>query len=98
MIPTFGPGWDTSTFSASPPLSCSGNGTWGWYNQQITSVANGSSIGPGFFMKLPPEIKGEFADADPGNNFGIIYPVTVHGIFALRFKQMIRLIVSTVKT
>lgn len=70
VIPSFGPGWDTSTFSASPPLSCSGNGTWGWYNQQITSAANGSSIGPGFFYETAAGNQGGVADADPGNNFG----------------------------
>ncbi|MCX6274000.1 MAG: gliding motility-associated C-terminal domain-containing protein [Bacteroidetes bacterium] len=70
VIPAFGPGWDTSTFSASPPLSCSGNGTWGWYNQQITSAANGSSIGPGFFYETPAGNQGGVADTDPGNNFG----------------------------
>lgn len=70
VIPTFGPGWDTSTISSSPPQSCSGNGTWGWYNQQITSSASGFTTGPGFFYETSAGNSSGVVDNNPGNNFG----------------------------
>ncbi|MEO5571776.1 MAG: PKD domain-containing protein [Bacteroidia bacterium] len=70
VIPTFGPGWDVTTLVAAPPQSCSGNGTWSWYNQQVTSSANGSSAGPGFFYETAAGNQNGIADNDPGNNFG----------------------------
>src|SRR5690606_2537392 len=45
-----------------PPPSCSGSGTWGWY-QSVTSSANGNTYGPGLFYD-------QYNDGNPGNNFG----------------------------
>ncbi|MEP7171432.1 MAG: SprB repeat-containing protein, partial [Bacteroidota bacterium] len=70
VIPSFGPGWDTSTIVASPPASCSGNGDWGWYDQQVTSLANGFTTGPGFFYETAAGNPNGVADNNPGNNFG----------------------------
>ncbi|MEO8085539.1 MAG: gliding motility-associated C-terminal domain-containing protein [Bacteroidota bacterium] len=70
VIPTFGPGWDITTFAASPPQSCSGNGIWNWYNQQVTSSASGFTTGPGFFYETSAGNPAGIADNDPGNNFG----------------------------
>ncbi|MCW5900575.1 MAG: gliding motility-associated C-terminal domain-containing protein [Flavobacteriales bacterium] len=67
IVANFGPGWDMSTLvPGPPPPSCSGTGTWGWYNSvQGTAGTNIGPQGPGFFYNynIP-------ADANPGNNFG----------------------------
>ncbi len=62
----FGPGWDVSTLVPSaPPASCSGSGTWGWYNSVLgTAGTNIGPQGPGFFYDFAP------GDGNPGNNFG----------------------------
>lgn len=71
VIPTFGSGWDVSTLTFAPPVSCSGNGFWNWYNQLITSSGNsGFTTGPGFFYETSAGNPGGVADANPGNNFG----------------------------
>jgi gliding motility-associated-like protein len=64
VIPTFGCGWDLTTLTTTPPASCGGSGTWGWYNTW-TSSANASVWGPGFAFNYTFP-----ADANPGNNFG----------------------------
>jgi gliding motility-associated-like protein len=67
IVANFGPGWDLSTLTpGTPPPSCSGNGSWGWYTSvQGTAGTNIGPQGPGFFYNntLP-------ADGNPGNNFG----------------------------
>lgn len=70
VVPEFGPGWDLSTLVALPPLSCSGNGTWSWYNHPITSTANNQSFGPGFFFESAGGNIANVTDSNPGNNFG----------------------------
>lgn len=60
----FGPGWDLNTLDVIPPLSCSGQGSWGYYDQW-TSSATGGAFGPGFAF----ESSG--ADYNPGNNRGM---------------------------
>ena len=70
VIPSLGPGWDISTLVASPPASCSGNGSWNWYSQPVTSLANGFTTGPGFFYETAAGSPNGVADNDPGNNFG----------------------------
>lgn len=66
IVANFGPGWDLSTLTpGAPPASCSGSGTWGWYNSvQGTAATNIGPQGPGFFYDYNP------ADGNPGNNFG----------------------------
>lgn len=66
LVPTFGPGWDVSTFTPGPPpAACGGSGgTWGFY--PICSGTAGTAIGPvgpGWFFDLNN-------DGNPGNNFG----------------------------
>jgi hypothetical protein len=79
VIPTFGPGWDLSTFVALPTTtvtqgvvapSCTPNGTWSWYNTPITSSFSGVSYGPGFFFETALGSGGLGVDGNPGNNFG----------------------------
>ena len=70
----FGLGWDISSLVITPAVDCSGSGgNWAWYNS-VTSCANGSSFGPGFFYDS------DFGDAgtgicnpgfgNPGNSYG----------------------------
>ena len=61
---TFGCGWNPASIVATPPASCSGSGTWSWYNTW-TSSANASVWGPGFAFNYNTPV-----DANPGNNFG----------------------------
>ncbi|MFZ1688001.1 MAG: PKD domain-containing protein [Flavobacteriales bacterium] len=66
LVPSFGPGWDISTFSPGPPPPECGTfgGTWGFY--PICSGTAGTAIGPvgpGWFFDLNN-------DGIPGNNFG----------------------------
>jgi len=70
VVPSFGPGWDLSTLVAMPPTSCSGNGTWSWYNNPITSTANNQTFGPGFFFESASGNINNVVDTNPGNNFG----------------------------
>lgn len=59
-----GPGWDPASFLPNPPLSCSGEGTWGYY-REWTSSSTGQIYGPGFAFDGPVE------DGNPGNNLGM---------------------------
>lgn len=70
VVPSFGPGWDLSTLVAMPPTSCSGNGTWSWYDNPITSTANNQTFGPGFFFESASGNINNVVDTNPGNNFG----------------------------
>lgn len=70
IVPTFGPGWDMSTLVTNPPVSCSGQGTWSWYNNNITSTATGQVTGPGFYFESQLGNAGGVLDGNPGNNFG----------------------------
>lgn len=70
MVPTFGPGWNTATLVPTPPANCSGSGTWGWYNTNITSSATGNVTGPGFYYESPLGNPFGMSDGNPGNNFG----------------------------
>lgn len=60
----FGAGWDASTLTpVSVANTCDGSGgTWGYYNN-VTSTANGTNFGPGFFFDRDN-------NGNPGNNFG----------------------------
>lgn len=92
VIPTFGDGWDTTTLTFSPPVSCSGNGTWSWYNQQITSSGNaGFSVGPGFFYETAAGNPLGVADLNPGNNFGdnIANGCNLNFCFTIKTKEQI---------
>jgi hypothetical protein len=63
----FDEGWDMATFLPQPPVSCSDNGAWGWYNSWL-SEATGDAFGPGFAFD---EIKNGIQDGNPGNNRGM---------------------------
>lgn len=92
VIPTFGNGWDTTTLTFSPPVSCSGNGSWNWYNQQITSSGNaGFSVGPGFFYETAAGNPLGVADLNPGNNFGdnIANGCNLNFCFSIKTKEQI---------
>ena len=60
----FGAGWNPATIVPTPPASCSGSGTWNWYNSW-TSSATSTTWGPGFGFNYNFPV-----DANPGNNFG----------------------------
>jgi len=60
----FGSGWDLNSVGTVPPLSCSGQGVWGYYDQW-TSSASGQTFGPGFAFDGP------IVDNNPGNNRGM---------------------------
>jgi len=60
----FGAGWNPATIVSNPPASCSGSGTWNWYNSW-TSSATSTTWGPGFGYNHNTPV-----DANPGNNFG----------------------------
>jgi len=70
IVPSFGPGWDMSTLVTNPPVSCSGQGTWSWYNTNVTSTATGQVTGPGFYFESQLGNAGGVLDGNPGNNFG----------------------------
>jgi hypothetical protein len=70
VVPTFGAGWDMSTFSPAAVTDCSGDGTWSWYPGNITSSATGNVTGPGFYYESPFGNPFAVADGNPGNNFG----------------------------
>ncbi|MFZ9943369.1 MAG: CUB domain-containing protein [Bacteroidia bacterium] len=48
VVPNFGPGWNLATLATAPVTSCSGQGTWNWYNNPVTSSATGITTGPGY--------------------------------------------------
>lgn len=92
VIPTFGDGWDLSTLTFTAPISCSGNGTWNWYNQQISSSGNaGFSVGPGFFYETAAGNPSGVADLNPGNNFGdnIAVGCNLNFCFTIKTKEQI---------
>lgn len=70
VIPTFGSGWDMSTFTPISATNCSGAGNWNWYNTNVTSSATGNVTGPGFYYENPQGNPANVADGNPGNNFG----------------------------
>ncbi|MBL7922924.1 MAG: gliding motility-associated C-terminal domain-containing protein [Bacteroidia bacterium] len=70
IVPDFGPGWDMSTFVAGSTTNCSGQGTWNWYNSNVTSSATGNVSGPGFYYESPLGNPSGLSDGNPGNNFG----------------------------
>ena len=80
VVPTFGPGWDMSTFVPLPTTttggatgnSCATGGTWSWYNSNVTSSATGAVFGPGFYFETASG--GPPIDGNPGNNFGDANP------------------------
>lgn len=63
VIPTFGNGWNLATLTTVPAVSCSGNGSWSWFNTW-TSSATSVVFGPGFAYDYTT------APGNPGNNFG----------------------------
>lgn len=70
IVPTFGPGWDTSTLMpTSLPPSVSANGDWGWYST-CTSTNSGMTFGPGFFFDTGAGNSAGVQDSVPGNNYG----------------------------
>ncbi|MBL0340556.1 MAG: SprB repeat-containing protein [Bacteroidetes bacterium] len=70
IVPTFSAGWDMSTLVTNPPVSCSGQGTWSWYNNNVVSTATGQVHGPGFYFESQLGNAGGVLDGNPGNNFG----------------------------
>ena len=58
---TYGAGWQGISNQVSP-APVAGTGTWGWFNA-VTSSANGTNWGPGFYIDLD-------GNGNPGNNFG----------------------------
>lgn len=76
VVPTFGPGWDASTFvplattttGGGTGNSCATTGAWSWYNTSVTSSATGAVFGPGFYFETAAG--GPGLDGNPGNNFG----------------------------
>ncbi len=70
IVPSFGAGWDMSTLVTNPPVSCSGQGTWSWYNTNVTSTSTGNVTGPGFYFESALGNVGGVTDGNPGNNFG----------------------------
>lgn len=69
IIPTFGPGWNTSSLVPYPPPTCDGHGYWGWYNS-VTSYQTGITIGPGFFYESDLGCPFFCNPNDPGDNYG----------------------------
>ncbi|MFM7727409.1 MAG: hypothetical protein ACKO7B_11945, partial [Flavobacteriales bacterium] len=96
VVPTFGPGWDMTSFAALPTTttggatanSCSANGTWSWYNTNVTSSATGAVTGPGFYYETAAG--GPPIDGNPGNNFGDANPGNCAWTFCwqIRTKQL----------
>lgn len=73
IIPTFGSGFDISTLSpTSLPGSCSGSGSWDWYDTPWVSCATSIPFGPGFAYDGSTGLGcgGTANDGDPGNNYG----------------------------
>ncbi|MFM7105364.1 MAG: hypothetical protein ACKOW8_07560, partial [Flavobacteriales bacterium] len=96
VVPTFGPGWDMTSFVALPTTttggatasSCTANGTWSWYNTNVTSSATGAVTGPGFYFETAAG--GPPIDGNPGNNFGDANPGACAWTFCwqIRTKQL----------
>lgn len=63
IVPNIPQGWDLGSLQLQPPNSCSGTGTWGWYNSVTGIAASAGTHGPGFFYDTGN-------DGNPGNNFG----------------------------
>ena len=70
VIPNFGPGWNMSTFTPISATNCSNQGTWNWYNTNVTSSATGATTGPGFYYESALGNALAMTDGNPGNNFG----------------------------
>ena len=71
VVPQFGSGWNLSTLTnLQAANSCSGQGTWSWYNTPVTSSATGTTAGPGFFFESWLGSPLGVADNNPGNNYG----------------------------
>lgn len=71
VVPVFGPGWNMASLTnLQPANSCSGSGTWAWYNTPITGSATGTTAGPGFFYETWQGNNLGVADNNPGNNYG----------------------------
>lgn len=65
VIPTFGSGWNLASIVPVPAASCSGSGTWSWYNSWNGSIAaTAGPWGPGFAYDYTS------SPGNPGNNFG----------------------------
>ncbi len=67
----FGPGWNLSSLVTTPPPSCGGDGSWGWYNSWV-SCNTGQTFGPGFAYDSSSGLGcgGTPNDGNPGNNWG----------------------------
>ena len=67
----FGSGWDLSSLQTTPPPSCGGDGSWGWYDTW-QSCGTGQTFGPGFAYDSSNGVGcgGSPNDGDPGNNWG----------------------------
>lgn len=63
IIPNIPPGWDITSMQITPPTSCGGSGTWGWYESVTGTAWSAGTYGPGIFYN-------QGGDNNPGNNFG----------------------------
>lgn len=63
IIPNIPPGWDMTSIQITPPASCGGSGTWGWYESVTGTSGSAGTYGPGIFYN-------QGNDNNPGNNFG----------------------------
>src|SRR4030095_14069186 len=64
------PGWDASSLTpVSSPVSCDGQGNWGFYSS-VTSVNTNQTFGPCFSYDSPLGYAGAVLEGIPGNNFG----------------------------
>lgn len=63
IIPNIPPGWDISSIEITPPNSCGGSGTWGWYESVTGTAWSAGTYGPGIFYN-------QGNDNNPGNNYG----------------------------
>jgi len=68
VVTDFGPGWNLGSLTVSPPASCDGYGSWGWYNS-VTSTATGLVSDPGFFYESTQGCSSCNA-SNPGDNYG----------------------------
>lgn len=62
IIPIIPEGWDLNSLVVDPPNSCSGTGTWGWYESVTGTVSTAGTYGPGIFY--------DTGDGNPGSNYG----------------------------
>ncbi|MFN5324905.1 MAG: CUB domain-containing protein, partial [Bacteroidota bacterium] len=70
VVPTFGSGWNMASLVTGPVTSCSNQGTWNYYNNNVTSSATGVTTGPGYYFESGFGSPSGFADGNPGNNYG----------------------------